>query len=162
MYNFKNSNRQIKNIPNEKVILPNNGARTITLFSQPYLDTYNGCYRNIVVTNLKPMGPLSDFVRIAKFPKLSEFKQDTPCNPLKTHGFVLMSIFNNYGYGCCGGNKFGENYMSVDEVPNLISFLFENGYIVDTSISKMFNTSEIRFDTNSGSKLICFVTYTGE
>ena len=49
--------------------------------------------------------------------------------------------------------------MVVDEVPDLISFLVENGYTVDTSITKMFNTSDIRFDTNTGNKLICFVTY---
>jgi len=36
-----------------------------------------------------------------------------------------------------------------------------NGYNVDTSITKMFNTSDIRFDTNTGNKLICFVTYNG-
>jgi len=36
-----------------------------------------------------------------------------------------------------------------------------NGYSVDTSITKMFNTSEIRFDTNTGNKLICFATYNG-
>ena len=49
--------------------------------------------------------------------------------------------------------------MIVDEVPDLISYLMSNGYTVDTSMTKMFNTSEIRFDTNIGNKLICFVTY---
>jgi hypothetical protein len=49
--------------------------------------------------------------------------------------------------------------MSVDEVPTLISFLVSNGYTVDTSITKMFNDSDIRFDTNTGNKLICFITY---
>jgi len=49
--------------------------------------------------------------------------------------------------------------MDVNEVPDLISFLVSSGYSVDTSITKMFNTSEIRFDTNNSNKLICFVTY---
>jgi hypothetical protein len=49
--------------------------------------------------------------------------------------------------------------MTVDEVPNLISFLVSTGYTVDTSITKMLNQSDIRFDTNIGNKLICFITY---
>jgi len=132
-------------------------AKTISLFSQPYLDTYNQCYKNIVVVNLKPQGPLGDLVRFVKFPPLSEFKQPGPCSPLKDCGYAIMSLG-----GCnTGCGKFGSDLMVVDEVPNLISYLVSNGYSVDTSITKMFNTSDIRFDTNTGNKLICFVTYNG-
>jgi hypothetical protein len=63
--------------------------------------------------------------------------------------------------GCSNGCYNGDNLMTVDEVPTLISFLVSNGYTVDTSITKMFNQSEIRFDTNFGNKLICFITYQG-
>jgi len=66
--------------------------------------------------------------------------------------------FNNY---CNTGCKNSDNLMVTDDVPDLISFLVSNGYTVDTSITKMFNNSEIRFDTNVGNKLICFVTYNG-
>lgn len=68
-----------------------------------------------------------------------------------------MSL-NACNMGC---GKFGSDLMVVDEVPNLISYLVSNGYSVDTSITKMFNTSDIRFDTNTGNKLICFITYNG-
>jgi hypothetical protein len=132
-------------------------AKTVSLFSQPFLDTYNQCYKNIVVVNLQPQGPLADIVRFVKFPPLSEFKQPGPCSPLKQCGYALMSL-GGCNMGC---GKFGEDLMVVDEVPNLISFLVSNGYTVDTSITKMFNQSEIRFDTNTGNKLICFVTYNG-
>ena len=33
---------------------PMREAKTVSLFSQPYLDTYNKCYKNIVVINLMP------------------------------------------------------------------------------------------------------------
>ena len=130
-------------------------AKTVSLFSQPYLDTYNQCYKNIVVVNLKPQGPLADLVTFVKFPPLSEFKQPGPCSPLKQCGYALMSL------GTCsvGCGKFGSDLMVVDEVPTLISYLVSNGYSVDTSITKMFNQSDIRFDTNTGNKLICFITY---
>jgi hypothetical protein len=162
MFNFVNNmNRKHNIIGSSKPINLNRGtppppiqqAKTVSLFSQPFLDTYNKCYKNIVVINLLPQGPLADLVRFTKFPLLSEFKTHGPCSPIKQCGYALMSL---------GGCNMGcEDLMVVDEVPNLISFLVSNGYSVDTSITKMFNQSEIRFDTNTGNKLICFITYNG-
>lgn len=121
-------------------------AKTVSLFSQPYLDTFQQRYMNIVVINLMPQGPLANLVRMVAFPPLSEFKRFTP--DLKTCGLALRSLCTT-------------DLMGVNEVPSLISFLMSNGYTVDTSITKMFNTSDIRFDTDTGNKLICFVTYQG-
>ena len=45
-------------------------SKTVSLFSQPYLDTYNQCYKNIVVVNLPPQGPLADLVVRVNFPPL--------------------------------------------------------------------------------------------
>lgn len=130
-------------------------SKTVSLFSQPYLDKSNKCYKNIVTLNLPPQGPLAELVRFVNFPKLSEFKQSTPCSPIKQCGYALMSLD-----GCSMGGCY-DNLMTVDEVPNLISFLVSSGYTVDTSITKMFNQSDIRFDTNIGNKLICFITFNG-
>ncbi len=153
---------------NTKVMKPNNlmrgtpptplqNSKTVSLFSQPYLDKFNGCYKNIVVVNLMPQGPLANYVRFTHFPRLSQFKQSAPCSPIKDCGLALTSL-DGCNMGC---GKFGDDLMVVDEVPNLISYLVSNGYTVDTSITKMFNTSDIRFDTNIGNKLICFITYNG-
>jgi hypothetical protein len=164
MYNFINNmnNKGVKRIDTKPNNLnrgtpppPLHDAKTVSLFSQPYLDTYNQCYKNIVVVNLKPQGPLGDLVRFVKFPPLSEFKQPGPCSPLKDCGYALISL-DGCNTGCSG-----KNLMVVDEVPNLISYLVSNGYSVDTSITKMFNTSEISFNNNTGNKLICFITYNG-
>ena len=48
-------------------------AKTVSLFSQPYLDRYNQCYKNIVVINLPPQGPLGSLVKKVNFQPLSEF-----------------------------------------------------------------------------------------
>jgi hypothetical protein len=166
MYNFINNmnNKGAKRIVGKPHSLnrgipppPLHAAKTVSLFSQPYLDTYNQCYKNIVVINLKPQGPLGDLVRFVKFPPLSEFKQPGPCSPLRDCGYALISL--DGCSGCCKAG--GSDLMVVDEVPNLISYLVSNGYSVDTSITKMFNNSDIRFDTNTGNKLICFITYNG-
>lgn len=148
------------NTPMPAPIIPFNtsmASQTVSLFSQPYLDKFNQCYKNIVVVNLPPQGPLGNLITRVNFPALSEFKQSGPCNPLKQCGLALTSL-NGY---CSSGCKNGNNLMVIDEVPDLISFLVSNGYTVDTSITKMFNDSDIRFDTNTGNKLICFITYNG-
>jgi len=171
MYNFiNNMNYKQSNLKNH-FMKPNNlvrgvppppiqSAKTVSLFSQPYLDTYNQCYKNIVVVNLKPQGPLGELTRFVKFPPLSEFKQPGPCSPIKDCGFAIMTL-DGCSTGCSASKTGGSDLMVVDEVPNLISYLVSNGYTVDTSITKMFNQSDIRFDTNTGNKLICFITYNG-
>lgn len=130
----------------------NQPFKTVTLSSQPYLDRINQCYKNIVTINLMPQGPLAQFVRRIQFPPLSEFKQPGPCSHINTCGLALISLNNVCAKNC-------SNLMVVDEVPDLMSFLLSNGYKIDTSITKMFNTSDIRFQTENANKLICFVTY---
>jgi hypothetical protein len=133
---------------------PNQAAKTVTLFSQPFLDTYNQCYKNIVTINLIPQGPLAQFVRKVQFPPLSQFKQPGPCSRINNCGLALTA-FNNVCNRTC------HNFMIVDDVPNLLSFLLSNGYSINTSITKMLNTSDIRFETENANKIICVVTYNG-
>ncbi len=135
----------------------NQTAKTVTLFSQPFLDTYNQCYKNIVTINLMPQGPLAQLVRRVQFPPLSQFKQPGPCSRINNCGLALTTLdaFNNVCH------KNGSNLMIVDEVPNLMSFLLSNGYDINTSITKMLNNSDIRFETENANKLICVVTYKG-
>ena len=142
----------------------NHSAKTITLFSEPFLDTYNQCYKNIVTVNLLPQGPLSNFVRRINFPPLSKFKQPGLCSRVKMCGLALVSLENNdFGYnynGCCRASNCSK-LMVVDEIPNLFSFLLSNGYTIDTSITKMLNNSDIRFQTNNSNNIICLITYNG-
>jgi len=49
--------------------------------------------------------------------------------------------------------------MSVDEIPDLFSFLLSNGYTIDTSITKMMNQSSIRYKTDNSNELIALITY---
>lgn len=153
MYNFKNtfSHKNVKHYNNQNHQY-NEGSKTVSLYSQPYLDEKEQCYKNIIVLNNRPRGPLAKYVRYINFPKLSEFKQSTACSPIKNCGLALISIYNNCDNGL----------MLVDDIPNLMSFLIEHNYSIDTSLTKMFNTSEIRIDTNIGNKLICFIIYNGD
>jgi hypothetical protein len=136
----------------------NTGFKTISLFTQPYLDTYNKCYKNIVTVNLPPQGPLQNLIRRIKLNPLSPFKQAGPCNPIQKCDFALMSL-DILGYG--SRNSCGSNLMSPDEIPNLFSYLLSTGYTIDTKITNMLNKSDVRFQTNDSKTLVCVITYTG-
>ncbi len=130
-------------------------CKTYTLSVQPYLDPYLKCYKNIITINMKPDGPLGKYVHQTQFLPLSKFKVPGPCTPIKRCGLTISSmIINEFGYvgGCC--NK--SDHLTADQIPDFYSFLLCNGYKIDTSLTKMTNSSEVRFDDN---KLLCFITY---
>ena len=136
---------------------------TISLFSQPYYDPCSQCYLNIVTMNLPPRGPLLRLTRRVKLYPLSEFKEPGNCTRLQTCGLGLRSMRFLYGFGGFGGgynNSYScSDLMTVDEVPDLFSFLLSNGYTIDTSITKMMNQSSIRYKTNNSNELIALITY---
>ncbi len=118
------------------------GAKSCAITSQPYYDTYNTCYKNILVINAFPQGPLASLVKKIHTPKLSPFKQSSPCCPIENCVYAIHKIDN-----LC-------ELMDPDDIPNLFSYLIENGYKIDTSLTKMMNTSDIK-TTN---KLLCYIS----
>ncbi len=132
---------------------------TISLFSQPYYDPCSQCYLNIVTMNLPPRGPLLKLTRRVKLYPLSEFKEPGNCTRLQSCGLGLRSMSCLYGFGGGGYNNSCSDLMTVDEVPDLFSFLLSNGYSIDTSITKMMNQSSIRYKTNNSNELIALITY---
>lgn len=120
------------------------------LYSRPYLNPFDQCYRNIITINLIPNGPLRKFVRRIRFYPLSEFKMNNYDNRKESCGLALFSL-----------NNINNTFMTVNEVPDLFSFLLSNGYKIDTSLTKMMNNSDLRFQTENANKIICFVTYIG-
>ena len=143
-------------------IFDNNGIKTFTITSQPFYDQYNQCYKNIMMVNVEPCGPIRRIVRRIKLPRLSVFQREGPCNPFLKCGLALQTLYgtqynsNNYT-GCCKLNS-GCNLMTPDEIPDLITFLISNGYQIETQITNMLNQSDIKL-TNR--KLAFTVTYYG-
>ena len=135
---------------------------TVSLFSQPYYDPCSQCYLNIVTMNLLPRGPLLKLTRRVKLYPLSEFKEAGNCTRLQTCSIGLRSM--RFLYGFAGGGGYNNSYscsdlMTVEEVPDLFSFLLSNGYTIDTSVTKMMNQSSIRYKTNNSNELIALITY---
>ena len=127
------------------------GMKTFTITSQPYYDQYNQCYKNIMMVNVEPQGPLRKLVRRIKLPKLSPFQVEGPCNPIQKCGLALQGI----NYSC---NKSGCDLMTPNEIHDLITFLLSNGYQIETQLTNMLNQSEIKVIDK---RLAFTVTYYG-
>ena len=131
------------------------------LSTRVFLDTFNQCYRNIVVINLPPDGPLGKIVRRLQMPPLSPFNVPGPCCSRIGYKDCALALFSLRG---CNGNGIGNGMsngrgnclMYDDEIPDLFSFLLSNGYKIDTSLTKMMNQSEVKINDN---KILCFITY---
>ena len=140
-----------------------NYPKTYMLSTRVFLDTFNQCYKNIIVINLPPDGPLGKIVRRLQMPPLSPFNVPGPCCNKTGYKDCALALFslrgcNGFGFGIGNGNSGGRGncLMYDDEVPDLFSFLLSNGYKIDTSLTKMMNQSEVKINDN---KILCFITY---
>lgn len=128
--------------------------KTFTISSRPFYDTYNKCYKNILVINGFPQGPLKKFVRRVQFADLSPYQKYTsPCNPIDKCGLALINFFGSRGYNC-------GDLMSPNELNDLISFLLNNGYQIETQLTNMLNNSPIK--PNNLTKNTFTATYYGK
>ena len=118
---------------------------TCMLSSQVYLD--NRCnqeYRNIVVLNRMPLGPLRRFVRRVQNPPLSPFcANNSGCDGGRSCILALVSLH-------C------QQLMGDYEIPDLFAFLLANGYTIDNSLTKTMRNSGITYNNQN---LICFFSY---
>lgn len=115
-----------------------------TLTTQVYLDPCSQQYKNIIMINQIPEGPLRLFVRRIRLPPLISRSMDSNYDEqYKSCGFALLSFIR-------------QSWMTPDEIPDLFSFLYSNGYHIDTSITKMMNTGEVRLNNRN---ILCFFSY---
>jgi len=115
-----------------------------TLSTIPYLKPC-GNYTNIITINSIPNGPLKKFVRRLSYPKLSPFQT---YNQDQYRPRCILSLVMPFT---------GENrILEANDIPNLFQYLISNGYIIDTKITDMMNSSSIRL-TNEN--ILCFIRY---
>jgi hypothetical protein len=110
--------------------------------SEVFLENCNlgEAYKNIVTINIVPEGPLVSLVRRVIHRPLSKFQgfQNQRCS------LALVSLKEPF------------RLMNVNEVPDLYSFLIANSYNIDTNVTQMFNSGDIRFDNK---QILFFVNY---
>jgi len=131
-----------------------------TISSQPYLDTYNKCYKNILTVNQLPHGPLRKLIHRIMMPRLSPFQVSAACNPIEN--CVLAIIIPNH-YGAMNRmqchDKNGQCLMTPNEIPFLYDYLMNNGYQIETQLTNMMNQSEVKIGGNRN--MVCMATYYG-
>ena len=119
-----------------------------SLVGAPFYDERNQCYKKVVRINKFPQGPgpLQKIVKRVRSPRLSHFDV-----------FSDQCCINTFNPPCifviCNPNAPHE-FLTVDELPELMSFLIDNGYKIDTSITKMLMKSKVK----PSNDLICYIS----
>jgi len=112
-----------------------------TISSQPFYDSYDECYKNILVISPKPHhGPLATIVKRLQVPPLSPFQDFS-----SSSGCVNAIYQTN---NTC-------ELMTPDNIPELFNFLLTNNYKIDTSLTKMMNSSDVKMNNKN---LVCFIS----
>ncbi len=93
------------------------------------LNQRDKCYRKVLTINKMPDGPLSGLIKTAKREKLSVFKQS--CSPCSKNDACMNVILNPSDKG---------EYLFEEDLAELMTFLVENGYTIDTKLSKLMQT----------------------
>ena len=124
------------------------GKEVYTLTVKAYYDECNQYYKNIITINSMPSAPFKNLVKQITIPKLSEFETYDKCNPFPKCTYAVYKT-NNNNNNC----KSSCDLMTPDDIPELYNFLLSNGYKIDTSLTKMMNSSDVKM-TN---RLLCYV-----
>lgn len=112
-------------------------SKTVILYVEPLLDTYNKTYVSALTLNTMPDGPLSNTVRIYNTPNLSPFQTFTnTINSPDNCTYILMKYPK-------GNKSISKNWMLSEDIPTVFSYLQSNNYNIDTSLTKLMNHSQV-------------------
>ena len=115
-----------------------------SISSMPFYLSIQECYTKVLTLDRMPAAgsPLNSIVKRVTIPKLSPFQQATACNPIDRCGNVLIKP----GCSCT-------DYATEADIPLIFSFLAQNGYKIDTSITQMLNQGNVKTQF----PLICYI-----
>lgn len=112
-----------------------------TISMQPFYDSFTQNYRNIYVLDRKPAGALTRIARQITAPKLSPFiSNENSCCNCK----CIYAIYNPEN---------PQEFLCIEQLGLLFSFLSSNGYTIDTQMTTMMQSSSVTFKKN----FVCFV-----
>ena len=87
------------------------------------------CYRKVLTINKIPEGALAGIVKTIKREKLSVFKQSySPCSKNDACMNVILNPTDK------------NEYLFEEDLAELMTFLVENGYTIDTKLSKLMQS----------------------
>jgi hypothetical protein len=115
---------------------PFDDTKSFVLYLEPVLNTFAQEYMNVITLTAIPPGPLKSMVSMLNAPKLSPFQELSPFGTACIH--VLMRYPGKTALSSMRGS---DSFMGADDIPAVLGFLVENGYQVDTDLSKMMMKS---------------------
>lgn len=135
------------------------------LYLEPFLNNFHKTYQDVITLSSVPDGPLANLVTTTTISKLSPFQQ---LNSISTNPSNCVHVLLRYPKNSAGSFssvKNPEHFMGHDDIPSIFSYLQNNGYEVDTKLTKMLfksdvigGTSQNRYSGNK--KMICMIRYT--
>ena len=135
-------------------------TKIYTFYNEPFYDSLNQEYFNIITINKYPDGELKKYVKTIKFNAPSVLnKLSRSHSSLYSHNCCNYGINNSFienSVISCGNNKF--NLCTLENLPELYEFLINNNYIINTQMTKLFNSNDIKI--NNSKKLIFVANYT--
>lgn len=114
-----------------------------SLQSIPYYDSINQAYTNILILNQVANGPLQQITKKVILNKLTPFESNMNICP-KSNCIIAITQLNNK-----------TQLMCIDQLPELFEFLINNGYTIDTNITKILQKTNVKMTGN----LICMIQY---
>lgn len=112
-----------------------------TISTQPFYDSFSQNYKNIYVLDRKPTGALSRISRQITSPKLSPFiSNENSCCNCK----CIYAIYNPENLN---------ELLCIEQLGLLFSFISSNGFMIDTQLTTMMQSSSVTFKKN----FVCFV-----
>lgn len=116
-----------------------------TLKSQVYLDKRTECYQKVITINKDPQDErITPILKKLQTARLSIFTDEYSCCSKSSSSPGCIIAFLN------PNNK--HELLTVDDIPELFTFLIENGYAIDET------TTNIMLKTSQKIKnLICFI-----
>lgn len=117
---------------------------TYSILSMPFYNSIDQCYTKVLSLDRLPSvnSPLNKIVKRVNLPKLSPFKQSNACESFNTCGNLFMKPYHAH------------EYATLQDIPLIFSWLSQNNFQIDTSLTQMINQSEVRMQD----PIICFIS----
>ena len=111
--------------------------KSVILYLEPILNTHCQQYMNILTLSGMPGGPLRELVYTIQTSRLSPFQQ---CDWMSCNSCIF--VLGRYP-GVKPTMNHMNTFMMADDIPSVISYLREHGYVVDTNITEMLQKSGV-------------------
>ena len=138
-------NKNIQQEPKNHVQYPSpftKKSNTFVLYLEPILNTYFQSYQNVITISHIPEGPLRPLVYTINAAKLSPFQGASIYGSPFYNGNNCTHVILRYP-----ANEFSwknsDIFIGKDDIPALFSFLLENGYHINTDLTRMLFDSRI-------------------